>query len=220
MSRFIYLHVPSTIHEHRTRCLRQAHEHIPKLRKHNILSRIVHSRLVSGITNADRDVASILKNNLRLGRQAVITTPLSIGLGKDTRVDAAQHPLELGCVGALSLNLGEVDVEEDILGEVGLSRVDDLLNQLGGQLSVHKAASGHRARVESSVARRSSREGDRRDASIVSCIASSADSTREGHLKPEVGADVGTSNSQLGRSTVPQTRAKGVDTILDGSDRE
>ncbi|KAI6751898.1 hypothetical protein HG531_006594 [Fusarium graminearum] len=194
--------------------------HVLDLLQDDLLSRSISCGLIGSISNTNRSITATLESNLSLSRKTVLATPLSITFGQQATVDAGQHPLELGCISAFALNLREVDVEVNILGQVRLSGVGNLLDERGCKLGVDKATLGNGFGVEGSVAARSSREGNGGNTDFVGGIASSANSAGEGNLEPDVAADIGAGNGKLRGSAIPQAGAKGVDTVLHRSDRE
>lgn len=130
---------------------------------------------------------------------------LNIRGAQDPRVDPAENKLEVRSGVALVGDLGEVDVEPDVLGQVRGSGGDDLAGDGGGQLGVHLAAVGGGHSVPGNSVLGRARECDGRDASVGS-VASSANGAGEVNGGEEVGSNVGAGNSKLRRGAVPQGR--------------
>lgn len=197
----------------------QAGQDALELVKNLLLATIIDGGLVSGIADADGDVAALSLVDRVLGGKTVCAAPVDILGGEDAWVDAAQNKLVLGGIAALVANRGEVDVEEDVLGEVGLARGNHHGGQVGSKLSVDRAALA-RGLIPSVAAIIRARECNGGDSSIVRSVAGRADGAREGNRQEQVRADIGASHGQLGRRAVPKLRGKHVDAIADRGDRE
>lgn len=159
---------------------------------------------------------------MKLGRQPIVTAPFDIPGRKGARVNAAKHPLELRQVIALALlHIGEVDIQEDVVGQVGLSGGNNLVGQVGSQLAVDGANLGHGTGIPGEGAFvGASGEGNGGNLGVVGGVACCADGAGEGGGEPEVSADVGAGDGEFGGCTVPELRAKGVDAVFHGCDGE
>lgn len=158
--------------------------------------------------------------DVKLGRQTSLAAVVHIGSRNDTWVDAGEDPLELGRVLTLGGDLGEVDVEEGILGQIWLSGGDDRVGEVGSELGVDETADRLGAGVPGDVALVNAREGDAGDALGMGGVADGADGAGEGHGEPDVGADVGAGDGELGLGAVPELRSDGLDAVLHGRDGE
>jgi hypothetical protein len=141
-------------------------------------------------------------------------------LAEDTDVDAREDVLELVRVVALCRrNSGEVDVQESVSREVGRTRVDDGRRDVERQVGVHLAVQ-RRGNIPRSGVARLAREGNRRDLGRLRRVGGRADGAAEGNLNAHVRSDVGTSERELGLSTVPELGSRDIDALLDGGDWE
>jgi hypothetical protein len=143
---------------------------------------IIDSRLVVCISGANGYIAaaSPQQDNIRLPWQTCAAAPVRISAAQETRVDAGEDVLELAWVAApVVLDLGEVDVEESVVGQVGRSTVDDSRGDVQCKIGIDLAVERRRS-VPCSWVACLARESDGWDLGCLCGICCSANGTGEG----------------------------------------
>lgn len=186
----------------------------------NLLPRRIRSRLIRCISNADTNIARVPEqNNIRLPRQPRAPTDLCILSAQKPCRNSRRDELELASTVALAIrNLCKVHVEEDILGEVRSPRLDERSSEVQSEVGVDLGVDRGGLVPGGGVAG-TAREGNGRNFRSVCRVHCGADGAGEESLDVDVLADVGTCDGELGCSTVPECRASGGDTTLDGGHR-
>jgi hypothetical protein len=181
--------------------------------------RIIDRRLIVCISRADGNIAvlSSEQDDIRLPRQTRAAAPVRVLATEDTSIDARENVLELAGVAAPAvLNLGEVDIEEGIVGQVGLSTVNDGCGDVQCEVSVDFAVQRSGCVPCGWVA---SLAGKRNSRDLLSLrgVGSGSNGSGEGRLNCDVATDVGSGKGKLGFGSVPELGCNLIDTVLDGS---
>lgn len=148
-----------------------------------------------------------------LSRQPIRSTRLNILVGENTRVDTAKHPLELSRVRAVSRHAREVHIQERVVRQIRSPGLDDGLGELGCELRVHGAAGRHRGHIPGVARVVLAGEGEGGDPALLAGEGGDADGAGEGHLEPQVAADVRAGDDELGGCAVPEGRRDRVDAV-------
>lgn len=123
-----------------------------------------------------------------------------------------------GVVTPIILDSREVDIEESVVGQIRCSAVDDSRGDVQREVGVDLAMQ-RCWYVPGSWVTSLAGESDGRDLRSLHSVRGSADSTGEGHLNCDVGADIRASESKFRLSTIPELRRSDIDSVLDGCHR-
>lgn len=93
-------------------------------------------------------------------------------------------------LGTVTLDFGEVDIEEDIRGEIWSTGGEDFVGQLSSKFGIQAAAKRFWIRIERKAASRGPRKSNGRDALIMSGKNCGADCSGKWQLNEDIAANV------------------------------